>query len=116
MNLGDEGAFFYKQISISGLCLWLGGDGTWGHGDCWHWQCWGQVDLVGCEGFSNLSSSMIPHHFAGLVSSLGVACAVVALCTGACQFAAPATSVPMSAPCSCPGVPIILVFSPAMNF
>lgn len=27
MNLGDEGAFFSKQMSISGLYLWPGGDG-----------------------------------------------------------------------------------------
>lgn len=67
MNLGDEGAFFYKQISISGLCLWLGAGGIWGHGHFWPWQCWAELNSVGCGGFSSLSSSMIPYCLVGFV-------------------------------------------------
>lgn len=109
MNLEEEGAFFYKHQH-----LWIvfvtGGDSIWGHGHCWPWQCWGQLDSVGCEGFPNPNNSMILSCFAGLGSCWGVTCAVVALCAGVCQFAAPATSVPTSGPCWCPGVPIVLVF------
>lgn len=105
----------YKQISVSGLCLWLGADGVWGHGHCWPWQCWGELTLVGCEGFSNLSSSMIPYHFAALVSTLGVACAALAFCTGVCQQPPLLPVSSLSVPCA-PITLVFLLFHPAVDF